>query len=167
MNKKSITVLLPGSYDPPTLGHLSLIERAAKEYASVLAVAFINPKKQYTFSKEERVEMLKRLTAHLPNVSADFYDGLVIDYAKAHGASLLIKGYRNESDLAYEKMQADWNLENGGIKTLLLPAEDGMEKISSTAVRDAIREGKTAEALLSDSVSSYIGQILAEEEKKK
>ena len=103
MRKKDITVLLPGSYDPPTVGHLSLIERAASEYARVHAVAFVNPEKKYTFTHEERVEMLKRTCAHLPNVTVGYAEGLVIDYAKKHGATLLIKGYRNETDLAYER----------------------------------------------------------------
>ncbi len=159
MEKKDLTVLLPGSYDPPTRGHLSLIERAAREYGRVLAVAFVNPKKEYTFSPAERVEMLRKMTEHLPNASADFSEGLVIDYARAHGATLLIKGYRNEKDLAYEKEQADWNRKNGGIETLLLPAEDGMEQISSTAARAAMQAGADTEGLLDRRVADLVGKI--------
>ena len=141
MEKKHIAVLLPGSYDPPTKGHLSLIERAAEEYECVHAVAFVNPKKTYTFTSEERVEMLRLMTAHLPGVTVGFSEGLVIDYAKEHSIGLLIKGYRNETDLAYEREQADWNLQNGGIETRLLPAADGEAHISSTAAREALRAG--------------------------
>ena len=108
MEKKNIAVLLPGSYDPPTRGHLSLIEQAAREYERVYAVAFVNPQKTYTFTPEEREEMLRLMTAHLPSVTVGFSEGLVIDYARKNGISLLIKGYRNEIDLAYEKTQADW-----------------------------------------------------------
>lgn len=156
MNKKDMTVLLPGSYDPPTVGHLSLIERAAREYGSVHAIAFVNPEKQYTFTPEERVEMLARTCAHLPNVTVGYAEGLVIDYAKKHGASLLIKGYRNEKDLAYERLQADWNLENGGIETRLLPAEEGLENVSSTAARAALASENPLEELLTEEVKRFI-----------
>ena len=156
MNKKEMTVLLPGSYDPPTLGHLSLIERAAKEYGHVHAIAFVNPDKAYSFAPQERVEMLRRMTAHLPSVTVGFAEGLVIDYARAHGIGLLIKGYRNEKDLAYERLQADWNLENGGIETLLLAAEAGQERISSTAARKALEGAEATDRLLHESVRGFI-----------
>ena len=158
MKKKAITVLLPGSYDPPTRGHLSLIERASREYGRVLCVAFVNPEKKYAFSPAQRVEMLRRMTAHLANVSVDFSEGLVIDYAAAHGATLLIKGYRNEKDLAYEQLQADWNFKNGKIETLLWPAESGLEAVSSTAVREAMRTGADASGLLDGRVAAFISE---------
>lgn len=154
MEKKRIAVLLPGSYDPPTKGHLSLIERAAAEYERVYAVAFVNPKKNYTFTSHERVEMLRLMTAHLPSVTVGYAEGLVIDYAKEHDVGLLIKGYRNETDLAYEKEQADWNFKHGGIETMLWPAEEGMESISSTAAREALRTGD--EPHLCESVLDFI-----------
>ncbi len=155
MEKKKIAVLLPGSYDPPTKGHLSLIERAASEYERVFVVAFVNPKKNYTFTAAEREEMLRLMTEHLPSVTVGYSEGLVIDYARAHGISLLIKGYRNETDLAYEKAQADWNLKNGGIETRLLPATEEAAHISSTAARAALHT-QTLSALLSDKVLDFI-----------
>ena len=157
MKKKNIAVLLPGSYAPPTKGHLSLIERAARDYERVHTVAFVNPQKKYTFTSEERVEMLRLMTAHLPNVTVGFSEGFVIDYAKKNGISLLIKGYRNETDLAYEKTQADWNLANGGIETLLLPALDGAAHISSTAARAALGTENLSE-LLCESVYDFISK---------
>ena len=156
MNKKDMTVLLPGSYDPPTVGHLSLIERAAREYVRVHAVAFVNPAKNYAFTPEERVEMLARMCAHLPSVTVGYAEGLVIDYAKKHGIVLLIKGYRNETDLAYEKVQAEWNLENGGIETRLLPAAEGLENVSSTAARAALASENPLEELLTEEVKRFI-----------
>lgn len=155
MEKKKIAVLLPGSYDPPTRGHLSLIERAAEEYERVFAVAFVNPKKNYTFTPGERVEMLRLMTEHLPSVTVGYAEGLVIDYARAHGISLLIKGYRNENDLAYEKEQAEWNLSNGGIETRLLPALVGEALISSTAAREALKTCGAA-PLLCEKVLDFI-----------
>ena len=167
MKKKDFTVLLPGSYDPPTLGHLSLIARAAGEYSSVHAVAFVNPEKEYTFTPEERVQMLRLMTAHLPNVTVGYAEGLVIDYARENGIDLLIKGYRNEADLAYERVQAKWNLENGGIETLLLASEKGLEAISSTAVRDALSRGDSADMLLSKDVKHFIESKGADKKQEK
>ena len=155
MEKKNIAVLLPGSYDPPTRGHLSLVMQAAREYERVHVVAFVNPQKTYTFTPEEREKMLRLMTKKLPNVTVGFSEGLVIDYARENGISLLIKGYRNETDLAYEKTQADWNLKNGGIETRLLPAIEGEENISSTAARAALLAGNN-EALLCESVFDFI-----------
>ena len=155
MEKKNIAVLLPGSYDPPTRGHLSLVMQAAREYERVHVVAFVNPQKTYTFTPEEREEMLRLMTKKLPNVTVGFSEGLVIDYARENGISLLIKGYRNETDLAYEKTQADWNLENGGIETLLLPALDGAAHISSTAARAALGSENLSE-LLCENVLDFI-----------
>jgi pantetheine-phosphate adenylyltransferase len=155
MEKKNIAVLLPGSYDPPTRGHLSLVMQAAREYERVHVIAFVNPQKTYTFTPEEREEMLRLMTAQIPNVTVGFSDGLVIDYARKNGISLLIKGYRNKTDLAYEKTQADWNLAHGGIETRLLPAIEGEENISSTAARAALLSGKN-EALLCESVLDFI-----------
>ncbi len=155
MEKKRIAVLLPGSYDPPTKGHLSLIERAARAYERVYAVAFVNPKKTYTFTPEERVEMLRLMTEHLPSVTVDYSEGLVVDYAKANEISLLIKGYRNEADLAYEEAQADWNLKHGGIETRLLPATEDAAHISSTAAREALKAGDAA-PLLCERVLDFI-----------
>ena len=155
MEKKRIAVLLPGSYDPPTKGHLSLIERAAEEYETVFAVAFVNPTKTYAFTPEERVEMLRLMTEHLPSVTVGYAEGLVIDYARAHGITLLIKGYRNDTDLAYEKVQADWNLANGGLETRLLPAMNGEAAISSTAAKEALRTDG-AENMLSEKVLEFI-----------
>ena len=107
------SAILPGSYDPVTLGHIAVIERAAREYDEVYVVAFINPDKKYAFSVEERVAMLMLATDHLPNVLVSYSDGLVIDYMREHGIEKIVKGYRNDTDYAYEQRQAEWNKAHG------------------------------------------------------
>ena len=159
MKKKNVAVLLPGSYDPPTIGHLSLIEHAARTYERVFVVAFVNPKKTYTFTPEERVEMLRLMTEHLPNASVGFSEGLVIDYAKEHGVSLLIKGYRNETDLAYERSMADWNKDhNPRFVTELIASTGRYANVSSTDVRNAMKEGKDLSCLVHPDVISILSQ---------
>ena len=151
-------VILPGSYDPITRGHLEIIARAADEYEEVLVVGFINPNKKYLFSEEERLEMLKIATRGMDNVKVDFSEGLVIDYMKKTGAELIVKGYRNGVDYEYELKMADWNEEHGGYKTRIIKCKGSFKDISSTAAREAIERGDraAAERILPKDVADYI-----------
>lgn len=151
-----MSVILPGSYDPVTLGHLEIIKRAAKENDEVYVVVFTNPDKTYTFSLEDRVKMLILATDELENVLVSFSTGFVIDYMREHGIEKIIKGYRNECDLEYEKLQAKWNLENGGFETELWKADDSMSLISSTLAREMIKKGEDLTGILPEKVISFI-----------
>ena len=153
------SVILPGSYDPVTLGHLEIIERAAKEFDEVYVVAFINPNKTYTFSVEERVKMLILATDELENVIVSYSDGLVIDYMREHGIQKIVKGYRNDEDLKWERVQAEYNLKNGGFETELWLCRDEMKSVSSTAVRELLKDGKSAADLLPHAVEGYIKSL--------
>jgi pantetheine-phosphate adenylyltransferase len=148
--------ILPGSYDPVTVGHLDLIKRAAKLYDTVYAVVFINPEKKYRFTSEDRVRMLALATDGLPNVIVSYSDGLVIDYMNSHGINIIVKGYRNDTDLEYEKKQANWNKEHGGYDTLLLKCRPELASISSTKVREALDKGDDLGGLLPEEVKNYI-----------
>ena len=154
-------VILPGSYDPVTKGHLEIIKRAAEAYDEVFVVAFINPSKKYRFSVEDRVRMLALATDELDNVIVSYSTGLVVDYMREHGIEKIIKGYRTEADLSWEREQAEWNLSHGGYETELWRCESGFEAISSTAVRDALDGGDdgTVSALVPESVLRYIKEI--------
>ena len=151
--------IVPGSYDPVTLGHLDIIRRAAEKYDEVYAVVFINPKKQYTFSLEDRVRMLALATDELSNVLVSYSTGFVIDYMREHGIEKIVKGYRNETDLEYEKIQARWNLEHGGYETELLPASVEYISLSSTLAREKIAEGEALTDTLPASVAEYIKRL--------
>jgi pantetheine-phosphate adenylyltransferase len=151
-----MSVIIPGSYDPVTLGHLDIIRRASEIYDEVYAVVFINPEKKYEFSLEQRVSMLMLATDGLPNVLVSYSNGLVIDYMREHGIEKIIKGYRNDTDLEYERKQARWNLCHGGFETELWRASCGYESISSTLVREKIKRGESAADLLPPGVEEYI-----------
>ncbi|MBO7304434.1 MAG: pantetheine-phosphate adenylyltransferase [Clostridia bacterium] len=150
------SVILPGSYDPVTLGHLEIIRRAAEKYDEVYVVAFINPDKKYTFTLDERVKMLMLATDGLDNVLVSYSTGRVVDYMREHGIEKIVKGYRNDVDLAYERMQAEYNLKEGGYETELWLAGESMKSISSTEAREKINRGEELCGILPEKVISFI-----------
>ena len=150
-----MSVILPGSYDPVTKGHLDIIRRAAEKYNEVYVVVFTNPSKTYTFSVEDRVRMLMIATDDLDNVIVSYSNGLVIDYMTDHEIEKIIKGYRNDEDLKWEREQAEWNYKYGRYETELWKCSDGLEGVSSTVARDAIKNGKPLD-MLPDGVAEYI-----------
>jgi len=152
-------VILPGSYDPVTSGHLEIIKKAAARGDEVYVVAFINPDKQYTFSLDDRVAMLMLATDDIPNALVSYSLGTVVDYMREHGIEKIIKGYRNEKDLEWEHYQAEHNKRFGGYDTELIKCDDGYEGISSTLVRERLREGGSLTGLVPDSVADYIRKL--------
>ncbi len=150
-----MSVILPGSYDPVTKGHLDIIRRAAAMYDEVYVVVFTNPNKNYMFPVEDRVRMLSVATDDLDNVLVSYSNGLVIDYMTDHEISKIIKGYRNEQDLKWEREQADWNWEHGRYETELWKCAGELEEVSSTAAREAIKNGAPLD-MLPPAVEAYI-----------
>lgn len=151
-----MSVILPGSYDPVTVGHLDIIKRAAEQYDEVYAVIFVNPEKTYTFSLEDRVRMLMLATDELENVLVSYSNGMVVDYMREHGIDKIVKGYRNDTDLEYERKQADFNLAWGGYETELVMCREGLEAVSSTEVRERIVRGEDISDLVPRAVADYI-----------
>ena len=155
-----MSVILPGSYDPVTKGHLDIIRRAAEKYDEVYVVAFTNPNKTYMFSVEDRVRMLMIATDDLDNVLVSYSNGLVIDYMTDHEISKIIKGYRTDADLEWEREQAEWNFKHGSYETELWKCSDGLEGVSSTVAREAIKEGGALDMLperVAESVREKLG----------
>lgn len=150
-----MSVILPGSYDPVTVGHLDIIRRAAEKFDEVYVVVFTNPRKDYMFSVEDRVRMLMLATDDLDNVLVSYSNGLVIDYMTDHEIEKIIKGYRTDADLEWEREQAEWNMKHGSYETELWKCSDGLEAVSSTAAREAIRNGGELD-MLPKSVADYV-----------
>lgn len=159
LEKKVTTVILPGSYDPVTVGHLNMIKRAAEKYERVYAVIFVNPEKQYLFDHADRVRMLMLACEELDNVLVSESAGLVIDYMREHGIERIIKGYRNAEDLEYERAQAKWNFEHSGYETELWQAEAELSDVSSTRVRERLAVGDIPTELLPSTVAEYIRSL--------
>ena len=150
---------MPGSYDPVTLGHSEMIRRVAEREDEVYVVIFNNPEKSYTFSLDDRVAMLMLATEELDNVIVSYSLGYVVDYMREHGIDRIVKGYRNERDLEWERVQAEYNLTHGGYETELILADDAHQGISSTLVRERLKNGESLDGLLPESVTEYIKKL--------
>lgn len=127
----------PGSFDPITLGHLNVIERAAKIFDRVVVCVMVNSEKRYMFSEQERVGFIQRVTRHLPNVHVDSSDGLLAEYARENGISVVIKGLRAVTDFENEFMMAMINHKlNPELDTMFLMAEQKYLYLSSSTVKE-------------------------------
>ncbi|MDO4608321.1 MAG: pantetheine-phosphate adenylyltransferase [Clostridia bacterium] len=126
----------PGSFDPITMGHLDIITRAAAMFDKIIVVVMNNEKKSYTFTPQERVEMIKKCISEQNNVQVDMYDGLLADYAAQHNACAIIKGLRAMSDFEYEFQMALTNKKlNPGVETLFLTTSAQNMYLSSSMVK--------------------------------
>ena len=131
------TAVYPGSFDPVTKGHLNIIERASALFDRVIVCVMVNCEKKPLFSLQERVELLRRVTAHLPNVTVDSHNGLLADYAAAHGCCTIVKGLRAGSDFEKEFQMAMINRKlNPKLDSLFLTAEHQFMYLSSSAVKE-------------------------------
>ena len=137
-----IKAVFAGSFDPPTNGHLDIIERSSALFDSIDVVVSVNPEKKYLFSDEERLEMLKTLVAKYKNVSVHLYKGLIVNYAKLNGANVLIRGVRSTNDFAYEFELASMNQNlNPGIETIFLQSKEKYSIVKSSSIKQLAQFG--------------------------
>lgn len=137
------TAVCPGSFDPITVGHLDLVERAAAVFDHVLLCVMVNGEKHPMFSLEERLELARAAAVHLPNVEAAACGGLLADFAREHGACALVKGVRGSADFDWELQMAQINRDlYPELDTILLPARPEHRHVSSTMVREMLRYGQ-------------------------
>lgn len=139
----------PGSFDPVTLGHLNIIRRAAAVFDTLLVCVMINSGKNPLFNHEERVELIKRTVTRLPNVEVESSRELLVEYMKARGAKVIIKGLRAVSDFDREFQIALVNRKlNQGIETLFIPSSEKYTYLSSTVVKEMARYGADLETFV-------------------
>ena len=134
--------IFPGSFDPPTNGHLNIIQRASKLFDHLDVVIAVNDGKKCLFSQEERLTMMNELIKNIPNVSVSTYSGLIVNYAKMAEAKVLIRGIRNSVDFSYE---FDLSLMNHtldpDIETLFIPTEQKYLLLKSSSIKELARFG--------------------------
>jgi pantetheine-phosphate adenylyltransferase len=146
--RPSAHAVCPGSFDPPTLGHLDVIGRAAGLFEQVTVAVLINPAKEGMFALDERLELLAATTADWPNVVIDSFQGLLVDYCRDHGINAIIKGLRAVSDFDYELQMAQMNSGLTGVDTLFMPTSPEFSFISSSLVKQVAGYGGDVSAYL-------------------
>ena len=134
--------VFPGSFDPPTFGHLNIIERCSRLFDDIDVVVAVNPDKKYLFSAEERLKMLTELTEDFSNVSVHVCNTLISDYCRKVGAKVLLRGIRNTNDFSYEFDLSLINRSlNQQVETLFVPTEQRYFLIRSSSIKELARYG--------------------------
>ena len=147
----------PGSFDPITNGHLDIIERASKIFDKVVVGVLNNKNKKPKFTSEERVMLIKKVTKHLPNVETASFDGLLVDFAREHSASVIIKGLRTVNDFEYEFQMALLNktLDND-CETMFMMTNSKYSYISSSMVNELAGYNGDLAGLVPTDIIHYI-----------
>ncbi len=145
--------IFPGSFDPFTVGHYSVVMRALSFVDKVIVSIGVNEAKKTLFSVEKREEIVRKVFKDEPRVSVRSYDCLTVDFAKQMGATIILRGSRSIQDFEYERTIADANRHISGIDTVLLFTEPQHSFISSTVVRDVLKYGKDITCFLPPNVT--------------
>lgn len=136
------TAVYPGSFDPMTRGHLDVIERAAAIFDTVVVAVVVNPqKREPLFTLDEREQMIRDAVAHLSNVQVTNFRGLLADFVRRAGASVIVKGLRVVSDFESEMSTALMNRSLSGVDTVFLPSDPKWSFVSSTLVKEVYNLG--------------------------
>ena len=140
--------LIPGTFDPFTVGHLELVKFASAIFDEVVVCICVNPEKKHLFDEETRLQMIEKTIVDYPNARATAFHGMTADYAVSIGAEYIIRGIRNEKDARYELDMADFNRNYRGIRTLFVPASAEIASVSSTLVREKLANGENVDDLV-------------------
>ncbi|MBQ0927297.1 MULTISPECIES: pantetheine-phosphate adenylyltransferase [Saccharopolyspora] len=152
----------PGSYDPVTNGHLDIIERASGLFDEVVVAVLINKSKKGLFSVEERLEMLREVTAQWPNVRIDSWHGLLVDYCKANEIGAIVKGLRAVSDFDYELQMAQMNQQLSGVETMFMSTNPLYSFLASSLVKEVATYGGDVSNLLPPKIEQRLRERIAE-----
>lgn len=131
----------PGSFDPVTLGHIDVFERAATQFDHVSIAVLVNQTKQSLFSVDERKDMLRESVAHLPNVDVFSFRGLLVDYCTEHKIGAIVKGLRAVSDFDYELQMAQMNYRLAGVETMFIATNPEFSFLSSSLIKEVAKWG--------------------------
>lgn len=141
--------LCPGSFDPPTNGHVDILKRCSAMYETVIAAVVVNPSKTSLFTLEERISFLQDL---VPDIEVRSFSGLLVDAANDWGASVIVKGLRGAADFEYEQQMAHMNRHLTGVDTVFLPSSSDMNFVSSSLVKEVSALGGDISALVPQAV---------------
>ncbi|MEK6438709.1 MULTISPECIES: pantetheine-phosphate adenylyltransferase [unclassified Pseudonocardia] len=152
----------PGSFDPPTLGHLDIIGRAAGLFDEVVVGVLINKSKKSLFTVDERIAMLSEITQDYDNVRVDSFHGLLVDYCRTHEIRAIVKGLRAVTDFDYELQMAQMNQRLSGVDTLFMSTNPEFSFLSSSLVKEVATYGGDVAHLLPELVHRQLLDRIAE-----
>jgi len=144
--------VFPGSFDPLTLGHTDIIDRALALFDEIILAIGTNSSKKYMFSLDDRLHFLKETYKNESKIKVETYKGLTIDFCKSQNAGFILRGLRNGQDLEFEKSIGQTNYKMSGIDSIFLLSSSGKAHISSTVVRDVMHHGGNYEFMVPDVV---------------
>ncbi|WP_347174044.1 pantetheine-phosphate adenylyltransferase [Polaribacter uvawellassae] len=150
--------IFPGSFDPITLGHIDIIKRGIHLFDEIVIAIGINAEKKYMFSLEERKKFIEDAFSSENNITVETYSGLTIDYCKSINANFILRGLRNPADFEFEKAIAQTNGKLSNIESVFLLTSAETSFISSTIVRDILKNGGDASILVPKSVSESLNK---------
>ncbi len=158
-SSKQSHAIYPGSFDPPTKGHLDVIARSAAIFPLVTVAVVVNPQKRSPlFTLDEREEMLRRCTSAYPNVRVDHFRGLLADYVKHIGADVIVKGLRVVSDFENEMAFAHMNRSLSDVDTMFLMSDSAYSFVSSSLIKEVYLQGGDIAKYVPDVVLHYMHQ---------
>lgn len=143
----------PGSFDPVTLGHVDVFERAAAQFDEVVVAVLVNPNKKGMFTAEERIELIVESTTHLPNLRVEAGSGLVVDFARDRGLTAIVKGLRSGTDFEYELQMAQMNRHVAGVDTFFVATNPRFSFVSSSLAKEVTALGGDVSDLLPEPVN--------------
>lgn len=155
--------LITGSFDPLTMGHLDIVERAAGLFDELTIGIIVNPSKNSMFTLKEREEMIKETVAHLENITVDSFSGLLADYVNENNYNVIVRGLRSSVDFDYELQMAQMNdrLFNDGVETVLLMSDPKYSFISSSVIKEVHTLGGAIDGLVPDIIYDKMKAKLA------
>ena len=155
------TAVCPGSFDPITNGHLDIVTRASRHFDEVIVLVTGNPTKTSgLFTIDERVELIRTVTADIPGVRVDSWGGLLVDYTTAHHVTALVKGLRSSLDYEYELPMAQMNRRLSGVDTYFLLTDEKYGYISSSLTKEVAKYGGDITGLVPEAVHRAIAEKL-------
>ncbi len=153
--------IYPGSFDPPTLGHLDVVERASRLFDQLIVAVGVNSSKRPLLSTEERIKALRQSTASIPNVSVESFSGLLVEYAQQQGAKSIVRGLRATADFEYEFQMAMVNRRlNDQVDTVFLMTKWEHSYLSSSIVREVAHLGGDYSTMVHPSVAEIMREAL-------
>ncbi|MDX1386062.1 MAG: pantetheine-phosphate adenylyltransferase [bacterium] len=163
---KRTIAIYPGSFDPPTLGHINVVERGLTVFKKIIIAVALNTSKECLFTPEERVTLLKTIYKGKPNVEVDFFNGLLVEYAQKKKANVILRGLRTVNDYEYELQMAFSNKSiNPDIETMFLMTENQYSHISSTLIKEIAHFGGPIKKMVPPAVEKAIKAKMKERRK--